>query len=255
MIENQAAVRSLSRSIKSPFSQKNSKKTSSFHKKQRKGFSVAEAMIALLIGSLALGMAAPMITKQVKSQTFADSQYRVIMDRLEKLEQNSGQIPKGTVAFFSSNVVAQSATNPCPAGWSIAPASWKGRFFKMADEVTPRGTEQEQSIQEHWHSLPTFDLSSLTGAQWQSVDGNNAWVFRDAFDAIGLGHKVQGSGTEDLNPPQAFAGSVFRTEHAFVGSSQDAYPNNEGFEQQAPNVSNDDETRPKNVALLVCIKD
>ena len=32
----------------------------------KKGFSVAEATIALLIGSVAFGMVAPMITKQVK---------------------------------------------------------------------------------------------------------------------------------------------------------------------------------------------
>ena len=48
-------------------------KTSSFHKNahtnKRKAFSVAEAFIVLPVGSIALGVSAPMITKQIKAQT------------------------------------------------------------------------------------------------------------------------------------------------------------------------------------------
>ena len=215
----------------------------------KKAFSVAEAMIALLIGSVALAAAAPMITKQLKTQNFTDTQFRVIMDRLERLEQNSGQIPEGTVAFFSSNVVAQSATNPCPAGWSMAPASWKGRFFKMAAETSQIGTEQDQSLQEHWHDLPSFSLTGMTGANFSTVGSHVVWLSADGYTKQYLDEIAV------LNPTSAFAGDVFRAKDVFIGEGRwmfETLPNNE---KKAPSVSDDDETRPKNVSLLVCIKD
>ena len=47
----------------------NNKKTDSLiFSKKRKGFSVAEGMIVLLISSVALGVAAPMITKQINKE-------------------------------------------------------------------------------------------------------------------------------------------------------------------------------------------
>lgn len=85
------------------------------------GFSVAEAMIALLIGSLALGMAAPMITKQIKQNNFADTQFSIIssqnnhiresVDELKeeiKKEANNA-VPDGAVMFFY--------LSECPNGW------------------------------------------------------------------------------------------------------------------------------------------
>ena len=69
MSKMQAAVGegAIGSSINSPLCQKFSLKSKNNHRNKRKAFSVAEAMIALLIGSVALGMAAPMITKQIKT--------------------------------------------------------------------------------------------------------------------------------------------------------------------------------------------
>lgn len=211
----------------------------------KKAFSVAEAMIALLIGSVALAAASPMITKQIKSQNFTDTQFRIIVDRLETLEN---AIPKGTVAFFSNDVTPQSTTNPCPHGWAMAPESWKGRFFRMADENNHRETVQEQSIQEHWHDLPSFSLTGISSAQWEPAHSQIVWLSADGYARKNLKY----IGTR--NPQSAFAGDIFREEDEFIGKGQWIFENQLNNEQPAPSVSNDDETRPKNVSLLVCIK-
>ena len=55
-------------------------------------------MIALLIGSVALGMAAPMITKQIKTQNMTDTQNRVLAQRIQELEEEL--LPEGMIRFF-----------------------------------------------------------------------------------------------------------------------------------------------------------
>ena len=85
-----AAIGSL---IKSPLFQKFSLKSKNSHKNNyknsKKAFSVAEATIALLIGSVALGMAAPMITKQIKSNNMADTQSRVLTQRINNIVEDN----------------------------------------------------------------------------------------------------------------------------------------------------------------------
>ena len=104
-------------------------KTSSFHKNahtnKRKAFSVAEAFIVLLVGSIALGMSAPMLTKQIKAQNMTDTQFRVInreadelrdlvndlMEEIEDLRNNNnGSTPSGAVMYFD--------LSSCPEGWT-----------------------------------------------------------------------------------------------------------------------------------------
>ncbi len=136
--------------INSPLCQKFSLKLKNNHKNSKKAFSVAEAMIALLIGSLALGMAAPMITKQIKQNNFTDTQFRVLNrenddilnriteleNRIEELENEDNSIPTGAVMFFNSTVTPESNTNPCPTGWTKIDDNWNGRFPRFAGSYT-----------------------------------------------------------------------------------------------------------------------
>jgi len=102
-------------------------------KRKRKAFSVAEAMITLLIGSVALGVAAPMITKQIKHNNYSQVQTNIISQqldrvttqnnkRLEDIETNieeiienvenrlTNAIPSGAVMYFD--------LTDCPSGWT-----------------------------------------------------------------------------------------------------------------------------------------
>ena len=112
-----------------------------------KAFSVAEAMIALLIGSIALGMAAPMITKQVKQNNYVDAERRIIDNKINNI------IPNGAIMFFR--------TSPCPDGW--APVTGLGGFYPRIADVNQRGTyidenpidsTLEQMVHKHKHVSP-----------------------------------------------------------------------------------------------------
>ncbi len=111
MSKMQAAVGggAIGSSINSPSRQKNSLKLKNNHRNKRKAFSVAEAMIALLIGSVALGMAAPMITKQIKQNNFTDTQFSVLRRQIEELNERITETPDGAVMFF--------LLSRCPDGW------------------------------------------------------------------------------------------------------------------------------------------
>ena len=54
-----------------------------------RAFSVAEAMIALLIGSLILGFSAPMITKQLKHNNFTSIQTQILNKKIENVDDKS----------------------------------------------------------------------------------------------------------------------------------------------------------------------
>ena len=52
-------------------------------------FSVAEAMIALLIGTIVLGFSAPMITKQLKHNDFTSIQTQILNKKIENVDDKS----------------------------------------------------------------------------------------------------------------------------------------------------------------------
>lgn len=217
--------------------------------KKNTAFSIAEALMSLAIVGIALSTAAPLISKTMKHNAGTDIALQHLQNQIDDIKDS--QVPKGTVAFFHATAIGEYTGKPCPKGWSAAPTDWDNRFFKAATSTT-RNELQDQSIQEHWHNIPALDLSSLTGANWQNVGvgKNNAWVYGDAFDTAGLPGLVQ----ERVND-KAFAGKVFRDTDSFIGKSKEAFPDTTEYKGEAPSVSNDNETRPKNVALLVCIKD
>ncbi len=57
--------------------------------KPAKAFSVAEAMIALLIGTLVLGFSAPMISKQLKHNDFTSIQTQILNKKIENVDDKS----------------------------------------------------------------------------------------------------------------------------------------------------------------------
>jgi len=74
-----------------------------------KAFSLAEAMIVLLIGTIALGMSAPMISRQLKNETMNNVQFQVLNKKYEELKKVKSDIPSGAVMYFD--------LDDCPDGW------------------------------------------------------------------------------------------------------------------------------------------
>lgn len=128
----------------------------------RKGFSVAEAMIVLLITSLALAAASPLISKMMKSSGSDKVEYNNLEDKIENLEDKLEiledklaeleTIPSGSVVFFN--------LANCPTGWKNATTlGWGGRFFRVADSSNPRNVLQEDMIKSHSHLYQNFGIT------------------------------------------------------------------------------------------------
>ena len=193
--------------------------------KRNKAFSVAEAMIALLIGSVALGMAAPMITKQIKQQNFQEVQYRILSQQL---------VPSGAIMFFD---LAQ-----CPEGWSRLDAKYNGRYFKVAGNYTICDKAGENSD------------GTCKGSAVKTVTDNNRGVFsgdairnmKGEFSAYEMGRSES-----EIN----YATGVFTVQTGTARGSSDHSGKAPKFGFDASRVvPTADENRPRSVSMLACRK-
>ncbi len=66
-------------------------------------------MIVILIGTIALGMSAPMISRQLKNETLTNTQMQVIQRQIDALKSRTAETPEGAVMFF--------LLRSCPDGW------------------------------------------------------------------------------------------------------------------------------------------
>lgn len=167
-----------------------------FFRGTKKAFSVAEAMVVLLIVSMMLAASAPLISKNMKNSSVSTSEFSV---------------PSGAVMFFY--------LNKCPQGWteiSQKIPSAAGHFIRIADSSHPNGQVQEQSVQEHWHKIADL-YGNDKRAGWTGWGG--------VWSTFGSGLDRQ-------------ANQVIRNQSI----------------SNAPYVSSDNETRPKNISLTTCIK-
>jgi len=106
---------------------------------KRGAFSVAEAMMTLLIVSVALAASAPLISRQMKHS---------ITNQLPA----QAAIPTGAVMFFN--------LPNCPDGWTNATTlGWGGRFFRVADAANPRNVPQEDTLRAHNHAFAGFGIT------------------------------------------------------------------------------------------------
>ena len=153
-------------------------KKTSFHK----GFSVAEALIALLIGSLILGASAPMISKQIKHNSFSDAQMSIVLRQVDALRQeintlnnelrevrnqlsSINSVPSGTIAFFEATT--------CPPGWSRVASKFNGRFPRFAGSYT---------VLSYNSSTQTYNTSGT--AQTLSVGATQEDIIRNIVGTI-----------------------------------------------------------------------
>lgn len=131
------------------------------------GFSIAEAMMALLVVSVALAAAAPLISRQVKNSHVAEA----------------GAIPPGAIMLFDSN---RYAPRGCPSGWTNISNANSGYFLKINSSVDAAGTREDAVLPEHKHPF---------GA-WRDNGDNDADFFVDSakLDRTWTAWRVAGEG-------------------------------------------------------------
>ena len=213
----------------------------------KKGFSVAEAMVALAIGGVVLGMSAPMVSKQIQNQNLSDAQYRLIIQKLEE-DKN----PKGTIILFDSNSVNASAkNNGCPKGYTNISEGNSGKYL-MLDTFSNAGKVNKPYFPNHWHGVGAFDDDinndvlfynrkykykdiSLNGAGFCETDGDNS-VTSECFD---FGANSRGHLVSTRSAIKAFG----TTSEIFYGNAEIEEPTNEI------------EVKPASISVIACRKD
>ena len=135
MVKTKMAVRGAGSSLNSP----------EFPKIYKKGFSIAEALVALLIGSLVLGMSAPIISKQLKHNKASDAQASILLRRIERLERNQNGVEDGAVMFYASD--------SCPENWAKI-TGFGGYYLRIQNTGETIGTTKEQMVHRHKHVSP-----------------------------------------------------------------------------------------------------
>ena len=200
----------------------------------KKGFSVAEAMIALLIGSIALGMSAPMITKQVKQNNYSNVQYSVMNKKMDlqdkKLEDAENDIynyidemiaqvdgiPSGAVMYFDLAA--------CPDGWSLLT-----KKYPKAENAFIRNKSGTSRALGNWQQNAAPDI---VGSFDGNINDNNAYKKGPFYYDNSISYSGSDGGT---------GGGII----AFKASRASAvYGRDKATE-----------VRPDNIALLACRKD
>ncbi len=182
----------------------------------KKSFSVAEAMITLLIVSVALAAMAPIMSRQIKNNSAVT----------QKL-----QLPSGMISFFNK---------PCSAadgGWSDVPDAWKGRYPRIAGNYKVcdiKGENANGACSQGQISSKTISYGGLRGDAARKITGG--------FRLVGTYYDSWGV-YEQIKELSEWAGHA-RYLDEIANLTFDS----------AKVVPVDDENRVKEVGLYMCVK-
>lgn len=199
----------------------NSKSVSGIGKSSKPAFSVAEAMITLLIVSIALAAAAPLFTRKAKTDTA--SSYM--------------QIPSGMVAFFNLST--------CPTGWQAANGSngtvdLRGRFVRGSGTYNVCGWDSNTNSYTNCTNQQTLDVGTTQEDAIRQITGS--------LDLMGYQGTGSHKGTFWSHPTYNNDGGNDST-----NENNGTAPSRIDFDSGKV-VPFAVENRPRNIALLACIK-
>ena len=143
----------------------------SFFNFNRKAFSIAEATIALLIGGLILGIAAPMISKQIKNNTLTDTQLQVLQKQINDLKRNQNGVEDGAVMFY--------ATDSCPENWAKL-SGFGGYYLRIQNAGETIGSIKEQMVHRHKHVSPIIAQVMVNNARYGPYASSHSSIIGDA---------------------------------------------------------------------------
>lgn len=166
------------------------------------GFSVAEAMITLLIISVILASAASLISKQMQSNAFNSLQVNKLLSEIEALKGNNSPIPAGVITMWSG------ATNNIPKVWALCDGSngtpdLRDRFVVGAgSSYTSGATGGENNIVLTIEQIPphTHGIYLTRGdAYWYNGSGNTWWG--SSFNTLLTSTSAGGGQAHENRPP------------------------------------------------------
>lgn len=178
-------------------------------------FSIVEAFITLLIVSIALASAAPLISRQVKHSQFSSLQVLELVKKIEELE--SGSSMQGAVVPFYG-------LTTCPTGWKALTEknlNYEGVFIRnIGGNASDRELVQDDAA-------PNFSIQIPINEDLQAGLGGSAY-----------------SGIINGEVSSLIADNTSTSKYAVFNASKA----NDSYQDV-------DEIRPKNIALLYCVKD
>ena len=116
-------------------------------------FSIAEALITLAIVGIALGSAAPLISKTMKHNVGTDIQIQLLQRQIEELKNEQ----KDSVVFFASN--------SCPPGWAKL-TGFDGHYLRIQSSGETVGSVKEQMVHKHKHVSPYMTSNAYNTANY-----------------------------------------------------------------------------------------
>lgn len=251
-----------------------------------RAFSIAEAMVVLLIASIALAASAPIISRQMKSSSTSSPEFlkKVIKEELKqeilvelenKITSSDNQLKQEIInnlndkisnsktevkneiqremkdKLVPSKTVAFFNSTSCPSGWTRVNSSWNGRYIKISGNYNVCKFAENGSGGCDSNGIAKSNISYSTGT-----------MFGDAIREI-TGRLSQGASTDGRS--QLFAEPVYsssgalwvETKRAQTGADSGVWLNNmtSAIRFQASRVVPvGNEVRPKTIVLLACMK-
>ena len=233
-------------------------------------FSIAEALVALLIGSLILGASAPMISKQLKHNNFTDVQASIINKKVEVVEKertkNTNDISnmKGDIGDINKALedygieVEKNIKNIESLEESL---DSKVSTTELASEIKKLKKELESKFVPAG-SIMFFDLA-VCPSGWTALNTGGAFI-RDVGGYAANRGVSQADGVPNLKGwvtagnNQAGDGTLFKVTSTYAGASKkgssDLAVDFDASRYSSVYKNGLKEVRPKNVAYLACKK-
>lgn len=128
--------------------------------KNKVAFSIAESLITLAIVGVAIGTAAPLISKSMRNSQISNLEIMQLRNEIEELKR---AVPKRNSIIFTTD-------SSCPDGWS--PVTGLGGHYPRIAEVNNNvgvgvNNELEQMVHKHKHVSPyiqAIDSSAFTNS-------------------------------------------------------------------------------------------
>ena len=128
-------------------------------------------MIVILIGTIALGMSAPLISRQLKNETLTNTQMQVLQRQIDGLKKSGGSAASGAIMFFRGD---------CPDKWKDLSSEFSGRYIRISgtNDICDKDGENADGSCKNTIASETLVPTKLQGEMsrrvWGALPGSDA---------------------------------------------------------------------------------